>query len=101
MIIDVDTVRDITMGTSNLNFDKIEYEGERVVYCLRIRPLASESSMFPIYSEEYSASNYVKELQAIAKTINDGHSFKADVMYRKVGIYTCREPKGGWEYYEK
>lgn len=89
------------MGMSNRNFNKVEYEGERVVYCLRIKPLASEYSMFPIYSEEYSASNYVKELQAIAKIINDGRGFRADVMCRKIGIYTCQEFKGGWERYEE
>lgn len=101
MIIVVDTVRGFIMGMSNRNFNKVEYEGEQVVYCLRIEPLASEHSMFPIYSEEYTASNYVKELQAIAKIINDGHSFKADVMCRKIGIYTCQEFKGGWERYEE
>lgn len=89
------------MGMSNRNFSKVEYEGEQVVYCLRIEPLASGHSMFPIYSEEYTASNYVKELQAIAKIINDGHSFKADVMYRKIGIYMCQESKEGWECYEE
>lgn len=89
------------MGMSNRNFNKVEYEGERVVYCLRIEPLASEHFMFPIYSEEYTASNYVKELQAIAKIINDGHSFKAEVMCRKIGFYTCQEFKGGWERYEE
>lgn len=89
------------MEVSNRNFDKVEYEGERVVYCLRIKPLASDHSMFPIYSEEYTASNYVKELQAIAKLINDGHCFKADVMYRKISIYTCQESKGGWERCEE
>lgn len=101
MIIDVDTVRGMSMETSNRNFNKVEYEGEQVVYCLRITSLASEHAMFPIYSEEYVAPNYVRELQAIAKIINDGHSFKADVMYRKVGIYTCQEFKGDWERYEK
>lgn len=101
MIIVVDTVRGFIMGMNSRNFNKVEYEGEQVVYCLRIEPLASEHSMFPIYSEEYTASNYVKELQAIAKIINDGHSFKADVMYRKIGIYTCQESKGGWECYEE
>lgn len=101
MIIVVDTVRGFIMGMSSRNFNKVEYEGERVVYCLRIVPLASEYSVFPIYSEEYTASNYVKELQAIAKIINDGHSFKADVMYRKIGIYTCQESKGGWERCEE
>lgn len=87
------------MGVSNRNFNKVEYEGERVVYCLRIEPLASDHFVFPIYSEEYSASNYVKELQAIAKVINAGHVFKADVMYRKIGMYSCQEFKGGWERY--
>ena len=101
MIIDVDTVRGIIMGTSNRNFNKVEYEGEQVVYCLRIKPLASEHFMFPIYSEGYTASDCVGELQAIAKIINDGHSFRADVMYRKIGIYTCQEFKGGWECYEE
>lgn len=100
MIIVVDTVRGIIMVTSNRNFSKVEYEGEQVVYCLRIESLASGHSMFPIYSEEYTASNYVKELQAIAKVINDGHRFKADVMCRKIGIYSCQEPRGGWERYE-
>lgn len=89
------------MGMSNRNFSKVEYEGERVVYCLRIKPLAVERSMFPIYSDEYTASDYVKELRAIAKVINDGHVFRADVMCRRVGIYTCQEPEGGWERYEK
>lgn len=89
------------MGVSDRNFSKVEYEGERVVYCLRIEPLASEHSMFPIYSEEYTASNYVKELQAIAKIINEGHGFKADVMYRKIGVYTCQESRGGWDCYEE
>lgn len=101
MIIDVDTVRGIIMETSNRNFNKVEYNGEQVVYCLRIKSLASEHAMFPIYSEEYTAPNYVRELQAIAKIINDGHSFKADIMYRKIGIYTCQESKGDWERYEE
>lgn len=101
MIIVVDTVRGFIMETSNRNFNKVEYEGEQVVYCLRIEPLASEHSMFPIYSEEYTASNYVKELQAIAKIINDGHSFKAEVMCRRIDIYACQEFKGGWERYEE
>lgn len=101
MIINVDTVRGIIMETNNRNFNKVEYEGERVVYCLRITSLASEHAMFSIYSEEYTAPNYVRELQAIAKIINDGHIYKADVMYRKIGIYTCQESKGDWERYEE
>lgn len=101
MIIDVDTVRGIIMETSNRNFSKVEYEGEQVVYCLRITSLASEHAMFLIYSEEYIAPNYVMELQAISKIINDGRIYKADVMYRKIGIYTCQESKGGWERYEE
>lgn len=101
MIIDVDTVRGIIMETSNRNFNKVEYEGEQVVYCLRIKSLASEHAMFTIYSEEYTASNYVRELQAIAKIINDSHIYKADVMYRKIGIYTCQEFKGDYELYEE
>lgn len=101
MIINVDTVRGMIMETSNRNFNRVEYEGEQVVYCLRIESLASEHAMFPIYSEEYTAPNYVRELQAIAKIINDGHSFKADVMYRKIGIYTCQEFKGDWKCYEE
>ena len=101
MIIDVDTVRGMFMETSNRNFNKVEYEGERVVYCLRITSLVSEHAMFPIYSEEYTASNYVKELQAIARIINDSHSYKADVMYRKIGMYSCQEFKGDWERYEE
>lgn len=88
------------MESSNRNFSKVECEGELVVYCLRIEPLASEHSMFLMYSEEYSALNAVRELQAIAKIINDGHGFKADVMCRKVGIYSCQEFRGGWERYE-
>ena len=100
MIINVDTVRGFIMGTNSRNFSKVEYEGEQVVYCLRIESLASEHAMFPIYSEEYTAPNYVKELQAIAKVINDSHRFKADVMCRKIGIYTCQEFKGDWERYE-
>lgn len=100
MIIVVDTVRGFIMETKNRNFSKVEYEGERVVYCLRIESLVSEHAMFPIYSEEYTASNYVKELQAIAKVINNDHRFKADVMCRRIGMYTCQEFKGGWERYE-
>lgn len=50
---------------------------------------------------EYTTQNDVKKLQEIAKIINDGHGFKADVMYRKIGIYTCQESKGGWERYEE
>lgn len=88
------------MVMSDRNFSKVEYEGERVVYCLRIESLGSEHSMFPIYSEEYTASNYVKELQAIAKVINDSHGFKADVMCRKIGVYSCQEFEGDWERYE-
>ena len=101
MIINVDTVRGMNMGTNNRNFSKIEYEGEQVVYCLRIRPLAMEYSIFPIYSMEYTAQNDVKKLQDIAKIINDGHGFKAEVLYRKIGVYTCQEFKGGWERYEE
>ena len=88
------------MEMSNRNFDKVEYEGEQVVYCLRIEPLASEHSMFLIYSAEYTALDYVKELQAIAKIINDGHVFRADVMCRKIGVYSCEEFQGDWERYE-
>ena len=104
MIINVDTVRGIIMGTNNRNFSKVEYEGEQVVYRLRIIPLAVEYSMFPIYSMEYTTLNDVRKLQAIAKIINDGHDghgFKADVMYRKIGVYTCQESKGGWQRYEE
>lgn len=101
MIIDVDTVRGIIMEMSNRNFSKVEYEGERVVYCLRIRTLTLDHPVFEIYSEEYTASAYVKELRAIAKIINDGHSFRADVMCRKIGMYTCQEAKGDWERYEE
>lgn len=101
MIIVVDTVRGFIMETSNRNFSRVDYEGELVVYCLRIEPLVPEHSMFPIYSEEYTALNDVKELQAIAKLINDGHRFKADVMCHKIGIYMCQESKGGWERYEE
>lgn len=101
MIIDVDTVRGFIMEMSNRNFNKVEYEGERVVYCLRITSLVSENAMFPIYSEDYTAPNYVKELQAIAKIINDSHSYKADVMCRRIGMYSCQEFKGDWERYEE
>lgn len=100
MIIVVDTVRGFIMGMSNRNFNKVEYEGEQVVYCLRIESLASEHAVLPIYSEEYTAPNFVKELQAIARVINDGHSYKAVVMCRKIGIYSCQEFKGDWERYE-
>ena len=101
MIINVDTVRGMNMETNNRNFSKVEYEGEQVIYCLRIKPLGKEYALFPICSEEYTASNDVKKLQDIAKIINDGHGFKADVMYRKIGIYTCQESKGGWQRYEE
>lgn len=101
MIMNVDTVRGMNMETSNRNFSKVEYEGEQVIYCLRIKPLGKEYSLFPIYSMEYTAQSYVKKLQAIAKIINDGHGFKADVLYRKIGIYTCQESKGGWQCYEE
>lgn len=101
MITNVDTVRGMNMETKNRNFSKVEYEGEQVVYCLRIKPLATEYSIFPIYSEEYITPNDVKKLQAIAKIINDGHGFKADVMYRKIGVYTCQESKGDWVCYEE
>lgn len=101
MITNVDTVRGMNMETNDRNFSRVEYEGEQVVYCLRIKPLATGCSIFPIYSEEYTAPNYVKKLQEIAKIINDGHDFKADVLYRKIGIYTCQESKGGWQRYEE
>ena len=101
MIINVDTVRGIIMGTNNRNFSKVEYEGEQVVYRLRIIPLATEYSMFPIYSMEYTTSNDVRKLQEIAKIITDGHGFKADVLYRKIGVYTCQESKGGWLRYDE
>ena len=101
MIINVDTVRGMNMGTNSRNFSKVEYEGEQVVYRLRITPLAMEYSMFPIYSEEYTAQNDLQKLKDIAKIINDTSGFKADVMYRKIGVYTCQESKGGWERYEE
>ena len=101
MIMNVDTVRGMNMETSNRNFSKVEYEGEQVVYRLRIKPLAMEYSIFPIFSEEYTAPSDVRKLQEIAKIINDGHGFKADVLYRKIGIYTCQESKGGWQRYEE
>lgn len=101
MIMNVDTVRGTSMETRNRNFSKIEYDGEQVVYCLRITPLAMEYSIFPIYSMEYTVSNDVEKLKEIAKIINDSHGFKADVMYRKIGIYTCQESRGGWERYEE
>ena len=101
MIMNVDTVRGMNMETSNRNFSKVEYEGEQVVYRLRIKPLAMEYSIFPIFSEEYTASSDVRKLQDIAKIINDGHGFKADVLCRKIGIYTCQESKGGWQRYEE
>ena len=97
----VDTVRGMNMEANNRNFSKIEYEGEQVVYCLRIRPLGEEYSLFPIRSEEYTAQSDAKKLQAIAKIINDGHGFKAEVLCRKIGIYTCQESKGGWGRYEE
>lgn len=97
----VDTVRGMNMETKNRNFSKVEYEGEQVVYRLRIIPLAVEYSMFPIYSMEYTTSDDVRKLQEVAKIINDGHGFKADVMYRKIGVYTCQEFKGGWLRYDE
>lgn len=101
MIINVDTVRGMNMGTNNRNFSKIEYEGEQVVYCLRIKPLGKEYSLFPIYSMEYTAQSDVKKLRDIAKIINDGYGFKAEVLFRKIGVYTCQESKGGWQRYEE
>ena len=101
MITNEATVRGMNMETNNRNFSKVEYEGEQVVYCLRIKPLAVEYSIFPIYSMEYTAPNDVRKLQEIAKIINDGHGFKADVLYRKIGVYTCQERKGSWERYEE
>lgn len=101
MIMNVDTVRGIIMEMNNRNFSRVEYEGEQVVYRLRIIPLAVEYSMFPIYSMEYTTSDDVRKLQEVAKIINDGHGFKADVMYRKIGVYTCQEFKGGWLRYEE
>ena len=101
MIINVDTVRDMNMETSNRNFSKVEYEGEQVIYCLRIKPLGKEYSPFPIYSIDYTGQSDVKKLQAIAKTINDGNDFMAHVLYRKIDVYTCQESKGGWQRYEE
>ena len=101
MIINVATVRGMNMETNNRNFSKVEYEVEQVIYCLRIKPFGKEYSLFPIYSIDYTAQSDVKKLQAIAKIINDGHGFKADVLYRKIGIYTCQESKGGWQRYEE
>lgn len=101
MIMNVDTVRGIIMETNNRNFSKVEYEGEQVVYRLRIIPLAMEYSMFPIYSEEYTAQNDLQKLKDIAKIINDTSGFKADVMYRKIGIYACQKYKGAWARYEE
>ena len=101
MIIGVDTVKGFIMGLSNRNFSKIEYEGDRMVYCLRMVPLGSDHAGCPIYSEEYAALDDVKELQAIAKNINDGHGFRADVLCRRIGLYSCQRAEGGWERYEE
>ena len=101
MIMNVDTVRDIIMETKNRNFSSIEYDGEQVLYCLRVDPIGKEYSLFPIFSMEYTTQSDVKKLQAIAKIINDGHGFRADVLYRKIGIYTCKESKGSWQRYEE
>lgn len=101
MIINVDTVRDMNMETSNRNFSKVEYKGEQVIYCLRIKPLGKEYSLFPIYSIDYTEQSDVKKLQAIAKIINDGNDFMAHVLYRKIDVYTCQESKGGWQRYEE
>lgn len=101
MITNVATVRGIIMETKNRNFSKVEYEGEQVVYCLRVSPLDTEHSMFSIYSEEYTASNYVEKLKEIAKIINDDHGLRAEVLFRKIGIYSCQEFKGGWQRYEE
>lgn len=101
MIMNVDTVKGMNMETNNRNFSKVEYEGEQVIYCLRIKPLGKEYSLFPIYSIDYTAQSDVKKLQAIAKIINDGHDFMAHVLYRKINVYTCQESKGGWQRYEE
>ena len=99
MIMNVDTVRGIGMETKVQNFSRVEYQGEQVVYCLRVKPLDLKYSMFPIYSMEYTAKNDLKKLKAIADIINDGHGFKADVMYRRIGVYTCQKSEGGWQQY--
>lgn len=101
MIINVDTVRGIIMETKDQNFSRIEYEGEQVLYCLRIKPIGKKYSIFPVWSMEYTTESDLKKMKAIANIINESHDFMADVMYRKVGVYTCQKSEGGWERYEE
>ena len=101
MIINVDTVRGMNMETNNRNFSKVEYEGEQVLYCLRVKPIGEKYSLFPICSMEYTTKSDLEKMKAIANAINKSHDFRADVMYRKIGVYTCQESKGGWERYEE
>lgn len=99
MIMNVDTVRGMIMETKNRNFSRVEYEGEQVLYCLRVNPIGEKYSLFPVWSMEYTTESDLEKLKAIANLINESHDFRADVMYRKVGVYTCQEFKGGWERY--
>ena len=101
MIMNVDTVRDIIMETKDQNFSRVEYEGEQVLYCLRIKPLGKQYSLFPVYSMEYTTKSDLEKMKAIANAINESHDFRADVMYRKVDVYSCQKSRGGWERYEE
>ena len=89
------------METSNWNFSSVEYEGEQVAYRLRIKPLDLKYTLVSIYSMEYIAEDDLEKLKDIANIINAGHGFNAEIMYRKIGIYTCQESKGGWQRYEE
>lgn len=101
MIMNVDTVRGIIMGTKCQNFSRVEYEGEQVLYCLRVKPIGEKYSLFPVYSMEYTTKSDLEKMKAIANAINENPDFRADVMYRKVGVYTCQKNEGGWERYEE
>lgn len=101
MIINVDTVRGIIMETKDQNFSRVEYEGEQVLYCLRVKPIGKKYSLFPVYSMEYTTKSDLEKMKAIANDINESHDFRADVMYRKVGVYTCQKSEGDWERYEE
>lgn len=101
MIINVDTVRGTIMETKCQNFSRVEYEGEQVLYCLRVKPIGKKYSLSPVYSMEYTTKSDLEKMKAIANAINENPDFRADVMYRKVGVYTCQKNEGGWERYEE
>lgn len=101
MIMNVATVRGMNMEMNNRNFSKVEYEGEQVLYCLRIKPIGKKYSLFSAWSMEYTTKTDLEKMKAIANAINESHDLRADVMYRKVGVYTCQKSKGGWQRYEE